>query len=47
MSDVPKVPLPDGIQVAGPLQFDVVIDVDEDGKIIPKPPLPDALKPNG
>ena len=47
MSDNPQLPVPPNVEVAGPLQFDVVIDVDQDGNIIPKPPLPDSLKPIG
>lgn len=47
MSTNPKIPLPDDIPVVGPLQFDAVIDTDENGKIIEKPELPEALRPNG
>ena len=35
------------MQPVHPLQFDVVIAIDEDGKALPPPELPDALKPNG
>jgi hypothetical protein len=41
-----KIPLPDDIPFVGPLQFDVVIDVDENGNVIPKPPLPKGLEPD-
>jgi hypothetical protein len=39
--------LPDDIPVAGPLQFDVVIETDENGKIVKKPKLPEGLRPIG
>ena len=45
MSTNPKIPLPENIPVVGPLQFDVVIETDEHGKIVKKEELPDGLKP--